>query len=606
MLTRRRFLKAAACVPFALTGCTHKPNTGASTPSAPGITPVIPVTTILDPARAIAAPQVTDHPIRFTDISQRAGLHWTFTNGATGRHLFIETVGGGVAFLDYNGDGLLDIFALQEGPVPGATGAERNFPTRSVLYRNNGDGTFTDVTESAGLAGSLGYGMGVSVADYNNDGWPDLYLTAYGGSRLFRNNRNGTFTDVTQSAGIADVSSELSWPLTSAWGDYDNDGHLDLFVCHYCRWQPPGKVCTAPDGKPSYCAPEVYEPSHCRLYHNNGDDTFTDVTRTAGIDRLQGKSMGAVWIDYDGDGWMDLFVSNDSMPNFLLHNNRNGTFSDRGIFAGVAYAEAGQAYAGMGIGVGDYDRDGREDLFIVNFAGQPKSVFHNLGSGLFERASRLTRIANTDLRFLAFGLECFDYDNDGWLDLIVGNGHVQDRMDPSNPGSSYAQSQQLFHNNRDGTFVEDLHSLGDLVLPRVTRGLAVGDYNNDGAVDVLMVSQSGPLQLYRNEGGNANGWITFRLEGVQCNRDAYGARVTIHSSNGRQVRWIRGSSSYCSHSDSRLTFGLQNASGITEGEIVWPGGHRQTFSALSGNRFYWVREGNVPLPDPRIHNLTRF
>jgi hypothetical protein len=600
MLTRRRFLKAAACLPIALAGCVRKQGAGSTAAAIPGTTPLIPITTVFDPGHAAASPQVTDHPIRFTDISQSAGLRWTFTNGATGRHLFIETVGGGVAFFDYDGDGLLDIFAVQGGPVPGATGAERNFPTRSVLYRNNGDGTFTDVTESAGLGADMGYGMGVSVADYNNDGRPDLYITAYGGNHLFRNNGDGTFTDVTQSAGIAAVSSELPWPLTSAWGDYDNDGHLDLFVCHYCRWQPPGKVCTASDGKPNYCAPEAYEPSHCRLFHNNGDGTFTDVTRAAGIDTLQGKSMGAVWLDYDGDGWMDLFVSNDSMPNFLLHNNRDGTFTDRGILAGVAYADAGQAFAGMGIAVGDYDRDGREDLFVVNFAGQPKSVFHNMGSGLFENASRLTGIANTDLRFLGFGLECFDYDNDGWLDLVVGNGQVMDRMDPRNPGSSYAQSQQLYHNAHDGTFVEDLRSLGDLVLPRVTRGLAVGDYNNDGGTDVLMVSQTGPLQLYRNDGGSANNWITFRLEGVRCNRDAYGARVTIHSPNGRQVRWVRGSSSYCSHSDSRLTFGLRDATEITEGEIVWPGGHRQQFGALSGNRFFWVREGDAPVLDPRV------
>jgi hypothetical protein len=604
MLTRRHFLQTIAAIPLTVAGCGRKraADSGSATTLAPA---AVPVTTVIDPTRVSAAQLVTRYPIRFTDVSRSAGLTWTFNNGATGRHLFIETVGGGVALFDYNGDGLLDIFAVQGGPGPGAAaGAESSFPTRCVLYRNNGNGTFTDVTAAAGLGGNLGYGMGVAVADYNNDGHPDLYITAYGGNHLYRNNGDGTFTDVTESAGVGDASTPPPCPLTAAWGDYDNDGHLDLFVCHYVSWQQPGKVCAAPDGRPEYCAPEEYDPSHCRLYHNNGDGTFTDVSHHAGLDRLQGKSMGAVWLDYDDDGWMDLFVTNDSMPNFLLHNNRDGAFTDRAVLAGVAYGEAGQALAGMGIAVGDYDRDGREDLFVVNFAGQPKSVFHNSGAGLFEPAARRTRIADTDMRYLGFGIECFDYDNDGWLDLVIGNGHVYDRPDPRTPGASYAQSQQLFHNGHDGTFAEDLRSLGDLAQPRVTRGLAVGDYDNDGAVDVLMVSQTGPLQLYRNEGGNLNGWITFRLEGVRCNRDAYGARVTIDSANGRQVRRVRGSSSYCSHSDSRLTFGLGEAHGITGGEIVWPGGRRQKLGALAGRSFYWVREGDAPKLDPRVHRTA--
>ena len=309
--------------------------------------------------------------------------------------------------------------------------------------------------------------------------------------------------------------------------------------------------------------------------------------------------MSAVWLDYDDDGWMDLFVTNDALPNFLLHNNRNGTFTDRAILAGVALDDQGRAASGMGVGAGDYDNDGREDLFVVNYSGQPKSILHNLDGGIFESASYHSGIASTNLQYLGFALECFDYDLDGWQDLIVGNGHVLDHMDESTAGSSYAQSQQLFHNNHQGTFTEDLHSLGDLALPRVTRGLAVGDFDNDGDLDVIMVSQTGPLQLFRNDGGNQNHWITLRLEGVKSNRDALGAKVTLQTEQGKRTQWVHGSSSYCSHSDTRLTFGLGDEARILAGEVRWPDGKTQTFGPLEAGAFYWLREGQPPIPDPR-------
>ncbi len=599
MLTRRHFLHALAGGALTLAGC--KTRSG-----PPGGTPAVAVTTVVDPKAAAAAPLLTRHPLQFTDVSGPAGLHWAYRNGATGKHHMIETTGGGVAFFDYNNDGLLDIFAVQSGPDPGAGPAEKDFPTQSVLYRNNGDGTFTDVTQGSGLGGNLGYGQGVTVADYDNDGWQDLYVTAYGGNHLFRNNRDGTFTDVTEKAGVADLAAELPWPLSAAWGDYDNDGRLDLFVCHYARWSLAlDKPYENATGKMAYDRPQVYQPSQDRLYHNNGDGTFTDVTRRAGLDKLKGKSMSAVWMDYDEDGWQDLFVTNDTMPNFLLHNNRDGTFTDRAILAGVGLDDQGRAASGMGLGVGDYRNDGREDLFVVNFAGQSKSVFHNLGGGVFESASYHSGIQSTNLQYLGFGLECFDYDLDGWQDLIVGNGHVLDHMDESTAGSSYAQSQQLFHNGRDGTFAEDLHSLGDLARPRVTRGLAVGDFDNDGDQDVLMVSQTGPLQLFRNDGGNQNRWVTLRLEGVQCNRDALGAKVTLLTDQGKRTQWVHGSSSYCSHSDTRLTFGLGEAGRVLSGEVLWPGGggkgtRTQRFGMLAAGAFYWLRQGQAPVPDPRV------
>jgi len=594
---RRHFVTLLAGGLTALAGC-HPPSSGLPSPKAGASGP----SSILDPAKAQAAPALTRHPVRFTDVTQAAGLNWRYSDGASGKYLYIEPSGGGVALLDYNQDGLLDIFAPQGGPVPGAlTPAEKNFPTRNVLYRNNGDGTFTDVTVGSGLEHYTGYGQGVSVADYNNDGWPDLYITAYGGSHLMRNNGDGTFTDVTQAAGVADIAAELPFPLSSAWADYNNDGHLDLFVCHYVRWSPAlNRECRMPDGSLSYCRPQIFDPSSCRLYRNKGDGTFTDVTQSSGIGRLLGKSMGAAWFDYDDDGWMDLFVTNDGVSNFLLHNNRDGTFSEVGLAAGVALGGDSTPLAGMGIGVGDYTNEGRESLFVVNFTQQPKSVFHNVGNGVFIDAAISSGIAGTNRQFIGFGMECFDYDLDGFKDLVVGNGHVLDRKEVELNGSSYEQSQQLLHNQGGGTFADDQRSLGDLVFPRVTRGLAVGDIDNDGDLDIVMIGQNEPLQLFRNDGGNANGWITLRLEGVHCNRDAIGAKVVLKAGGRTQTQWVRGGSSYCSHSDIRVTFGLGEVQACEQLEIRWPDGRQQHCGALAGDAFYWIRQGDPAKLDPRV------
>jgi hypothetical protein len=530
-------------------------------------------------------------------------LTWKFDNGADGKFYLVESIGGGVAFIDYNNDGLLDIFAVQSGRAPGYKDYDRSVATRNVLYRNNGDGTFTDVTAQSGLDMPTGYGQGVSVADFDNDGWPDLYITGYGGNHLFRNNRDGTFTDVTRQAGVSDLTlatapSEPAWSTSSAWADYDNDGFLDLFVCHYCQWSA-----TVDDSRPvrtDYSAPYGYPPSTCRLYHNNGNGTFTDVSAQAGLNRVFGKSLSAAWIDYDDDGWMDVFVTNDTMPNVLLHNNRDGTFTDKAVAAGVAYNASGQPSAGMGIGVCDYLNEGRPDIFVVNFSHELKSVKHNLGHGVFEDAVQSTGIAATNLNYLGFGLECLDYDLDGRPDVVIGNGHVFTNIHDYDPyGGTYAQSQQLFHNEGHGKFVQDDHSLGDLANPRVTRGLAVGDFDNDGDVDIVMVSQTGPLQLYRNDGGNANHWVTFRLEGVKSNRDAVGARVRVRTKRGTQTQWVKGGSSYCSHSDLRLTFGLGDEASVESVEVRWPSGLRQSFAGVAANHFYRFIEGHAPEIDVR-------
>lgn len=507
-----------------------------------------------------------------------------------------------MALFDYNNDGRLDIFAVQGGPLPNSPPDDSVFSTQNVLYRNNGDGTFTDVTKEAGLLGPTGYGQGVSVADYNNDGWLDLYITAIGGNHLFRNNGDGTFTDVTREAGVADqflpgLPKMQCWPTSSAWGDYDNDGFLDLFVCHYCQWSP---EIEQSDTFGEFPAPMQFPASHCRLYHNNGNGTFTDVTSRAKLEGLWGKSLSAVWIDYDSDGWPDLFVTNDTMANFLLHNNRNGTFTNVADAAGAAYNSMGHATASMGIGVSDYMHEGREDLFVVNYAEELKTVLLNLG-GVFQNASLSSGVSTANLHYLGFGLECFDYDLDGWPDIIIGNGDVSPMVaKASTDGETYAQSQLLLHNEGNGVFLEDDRSLGDLVTPRVTRGLAVGDYDNDGDIDVLMVSQLGNLTLFRNDGGNKNHWITIRLEGVRSNRDAVGAKLTLVTKAGHQTQWVRSGSSYCSHSDMRVTFGLGRETNVKSLEILWPSGVRQNFQNLAANRFYLVREGASPDIDPRI------
>ncbi len=600
-LTRRSFVLAVGSI--AVVGCNflRSRQDPAQIPAA--------ISTVITPAVAESSPQIASVPVTFRDVSRAAGVSWTFNNGSpnndTTREPFIVQTGGGVALWDFNNDGLLDIFAVQGGPLPYAPAGGVAFSTQNVLYRNNGNGTFTDVTREAGLLGPTGYGQGVSVADYNNDGHLDLYITAIGGNHLYRNNGDGTFTDVTESAGVADkfipgLHGHMCWPTSSAWGDYDNDGFLDLFVCHYCQWSP---EIDRDDTIGQFPAPMQFPPSHCRLYHNNGDGTFTDVTDRANLQGLWGKSLSAVWIDYDSDGWPDLFVTNDTMPNFLLHNNRDGTFTNRAVEAGAAYDRMGHATASMGIGVSDYLHEGREDLFVVNYSGESKTVLHNMG-GVFQDAAQSSGITDANLHFLGFGLECFDYDLDGWPDIIIGNGHVSPMVAKAAiDGETFAQSQLLLHNQGDGKFVQDNRSLGDLVVPRVTRGLAVGDFDNDGDVDVVMVSQQGPLSLYRNDGGNRNNWITLRLEGVRSNRDAVGAKVTIVTAAGRQTQWVRSGSSYCSHSDMRLTFGLKGEHHVLAIEVRWPSAKRQRFKSLSANRFYWLREGAALVDDPRIPKL---
>lgn len=559
--------------------CTHRRNL----PPAPG-----------------AAAAATRAPGAFADVTEQAGLRFTQTNGAAGRFLLVETTPGGCAFLDYDRDGWLDAFFVQSGPPPGSPPGAARPPC--ALYRNNGDGTFRDVTAAAGLDQiDQGYAQGVAVGDCDNDGFPDLFLTAYGGCRLLRNDKGARFIDATKTAGVAGDERAARWATGAAWGDYDRDGDLDLIVTHYAPWTPADdKACTNARGRRTYCSPEVYDPETPRLYRNDGKARFTDVTAAMGLDRVQGRGLGVVWLDYDQDGWPDLFIACDMTPNLLLRNRGGKRFEEIGLAAGVAYGPDATVLAGMGIAVGDYDNSGRQSLLITNFSNQPNVLFRNAGAALFEDATFVSGIGQASMKYLAWGAEFLDYDNDGQLDLIVGNGHVDPFIADAAPETTYRERKLLFRNQGNGRFRDASEALGDLAEERVTRGLAVGDFDNDGRVDVLDNSHNLPARLYRNVGKESGHFVTFRLEGVQSNRDATGALVWVTVAGRRRVAEVRNGSSYASTSDRRLHFGLGAAARIDKVEVRWPSGRHQTFAGLAADTFYYLREGAVPLPDPEV------
>ncbi|CCW34450.1 hypothetical protein CTKA_00531 [Chthonomonas calidirosea] len=530
------------------------------------------------------------YPGPFRDVTKEARLHFRYDNDASPQHRFVETTGGGCAFLDFDRDGLLDIFAVQGGPAPGSVPRPR---PPSALYRNRGDGTFEDVTADVGLAVDMGYGQGVAVGDYLNTGWPALLVTTYGGVRLFRNDK-GHFHEVTREAGLVQ-RGEPHWATSACWFDYDKDGWLDLFVCHYVSWFPDvDRPCADERGELVYCLPTEYLGDTCVLYHNNRDGTFTDVTKEAGLAQLVGKALGVVDLDYDNDGWPDLYVTNDMLPNWLLQNQHNGHFKEVAVQAGVAVGPEGEALSGMGVVAADLTNHGLPDLFVGNFSHQPRSYFRNNGDGTFSFMPDPVSVGNASQPYLTFGLECLDYDLDGYLDLVLGNGHINDVLGDRGR-VTYRERQILLHNRGDGHFVEDRDRGGDLQIPRVTRGLAVGDYNNDGRPDILVSGPKMPLTLFRNVGGSSHHWIGFQLEGTHTNRDAIGTRVTIRVGDRVQTRWVRGASSYCSQSDRRVLFGLGTATVVEDVEIHWLSGLRERLGPLAADRYYSIKEGRMSL-----------
>ena len=529
---------------------------------------------------------------QFIDVTQSSDIHFVHHTGASGQKYMVETMGSGAAFIDYDRDGYQDLFVVNSNVLPGDTSSTR--PTYK-LYRNRGNGTFIDVTEKAGIGGS-GYGMGVAVGDYDNDGWDDIFVTNWGSNILFHNNGNGTFTDVTLKAGFGG----RHWSTSAAFADYDNDGYLDLFVCNYVDFKlEENKWCG--DRKPgyrSYCTPEVYEGTSSALYHNNRDGTFTDVTRRAGVYNAKGKALGVVWGDYNNDGYIDLLVANDTEPNLLYRNNGDGTFTEVGLQAGVAYGENGKALSGMGVDFGDYDNDGHLDAFITNLDFQYNSFFRNNGalpngkhSGTFESVGMQTRTSPVSLLFSGFGVGFYDFDNDGWPDIFVANGHVIDNIRLYRQDVTYAERKFLFLNKGDGTFAETAAQCGRaLMAPEVSRGAAFGDYDNDGDIDVFVVNNGGRATLLRNDGGNRKNWITIKAVGTRSNRDAIGARLTLVADGMTQMKDVKNSGSYCSASDLRVHFGLGSATQVSSLEIKWPRGAIQKLSNLRANQFLTVKE----------------
>jgi len=541
------------------------------------------------PSKGAAAPSPArpSGPIEFHDVTKQAGIHFKHNSGAFGKKYLPETMGSGVCVLDYDNDGWQDILFVNSMDWPGHPGAAKSYP---ALYHNNKDGTFTDVTREAGLA-IESYGLGCAVADYDNDGFEDIYITTVGSSHLFHNLGNGKFADVTLKAGVADPGFATS----ALWFDYDNDGKLDLFVLHYIDWSiAKDQYCTLDNKNKSYCTPQTYKGESSTLFHNRGDGTFENVTKRAGLHDPTSKSLGVAMLDYDNDGWMDLFVANDTEPNKLYHNNHNGTFSDVGVQVGVAFSESGRVRAGMGVDAGDYDASGWQSLVIGNFTNESMSLYRNDGSGLFADEEVPSGIRQMSLQALTFACFFFDYDLDGRLDIFAANGHVSDDISVVQPTLRYAQPAILFHNKGDRRFEDASAKVGAAMQQAVVgRGAAYLDYDNDGDLDLVITANNGPARLLRNENGNQNDLLRVKLVGTRSNRDGIGAKVTLTTSTGaRLFRMVKTGSSYASQSELPLTFGLGKPdAGATVGiEIIWPSGQKDSLSKISANQFITIKE----------------
>ncbi|HKE35302.1 MAG TPA: CRTAC1 family protein [Candidatus Acidoferrum sp.] len=533
-----------------------------------------------------AAPQGSS--IQFHDITQQAGIHFVHNNGAFGKKYLPETMGPGVAFMDYDNDGWPDIFLVNGMDWPGH-GQKHSTPK---LYHNNHDGTFTDVTHKAGLDTEI-FGMGVAVGDYDTDGFDDLFVTAYGQNRLFHNDGNGTFTDVTQKAGL---QGPKEFSTSAAWVDYDKDGHLDLVVANYVQWSLETDLyCTLDGQSKSYCTPESYKGTAVRLWHNRGNGTFEDVAQKAGLGDATSKTLGVAVLDYDNDSWPDLLFSNDTQPNKLYRNNGNGTFTEKAVVAGVAFSEDGVARAGMGVDAADYDHSGYPSVLITNFSNQMISLYHNEGKGLFVDEAPRSEIGRATLLTLGFGCFFFDYDLDGWPDVLIANGHIDADIQRVQANVKYAMPPHLFRNMGKGKFEEVTKSMGTaFAAPRVGRGAAYADINNDGRLDLLLSSNAGPVYLFRNEAQGAaaaNRSLRIKLMGTKSNRDGIGAVVKLSAGGDPQTQMLRSGSSYLSASELVLTFGLLQRDKADAIEIRWPSGQIDRLSSVPAGATITVTEG---------------
>ena len=523
--------------------------------------------------------------IHFQDITAQAGIRFTHNNGAFGKKWLPETMGPGCAFIDYDNDGYPDLLLVNGTDFQGHPHAGATTPK---LYHNNHDRTFTDVTRRAGLAIPM-FGLGVAVGDYDNDGFDDLFLTALGQSRLFHNNGNGTFTEVTKTAGMWGPSE---FSTSAAWLDYDRDGKLDLVVANYVQWSEQGDLyCTVDGAHKSYCTPESYKGTSIRLWHNLGNRKFEDATQKAGLGDPTSKSLGIAILDYNEDGWPDMVIANDTQPNKLYLNKKNGTFEERGVAAGIGFSEDGVARAGMGADAADYDRSGHPSLIISNFANQMVSLYHNEGNGLFVDEAPQSEVGRATLVTLGFGCFFFDYDNDGWPDIFVADGHIEDQIERVQKRVSYAEPPHLFRNLGGGKFTEVTGHMGkSFAAPKVARSAAYGDIDNDGYPDILLTTNAGPAYLFHNEGG-ANHSLRIKLAGTRSNRDGIGAVVRVTSGSDKQWKMLRSGSSYLSQSELVLTFGLAGQTKVDSVEIQWPSGQLDKLSNIEAGQTITVQEG---------------
>jgi predicted NUDIX family NTP pyrophosphohydrolase len=536
-------------------------------------------------ARANAAP---GGPIFEAIAPSASGITWVHENAMSPNRYLPETMGPGVAFVDYDNDGWMDLFMVNSGACDFYQPPK---PLKNALYKNNRDGTFTDVTDKAGVAGGKEFGMGCAIADYDNDGYQDILVTAYGRCTLYRNNGNGTFTDVTDKAGVA----APGWTTSAVWFDYDNDGKLDLFLCSFVEFSLKSNVICGDNklGKRFYCIPRVFKPTHNLLFHNNGDGTFTEAQAGTDIQKALGKGLGVVATDINGDGLMDLFVANDTVQNFLFVNRGKGRWDEIGLMSEVGYSANGTPRSGMGVDAADINGDGRQDLFVANVDQEMFSLYRNDGNESFTDIAAANGVAQATRLMSGWGLKFFDYDNDGLVDLFLANGHPDDMIDNYSQAVKYKEPLLLFHQDNG-----QLHNVSAASGPIFTksfpaRGLAIGDFNNDGRIDVLIGNNGGPPVLLRNNSGAENHWLGVRLQGVKGNRDAVGARITWSAGGVKRSRLKNNGGSYLSSHDMREVLGLAKAAKLDWLEIQWPqpSGRTERFTDLPVDRYITITEG---------------
>jgi hypothetical protein len=559
--------------------------------------------TLVLPSRVLAAQSSKTPgppiPVRYTDVRESAKITFQQDSTQTEEKYYLETMGTGVAWIDYDQDGLMDLYFVQSA----ATDLYKPpRPIRSALYHNNGDGTFTDVTEKAGVGGEGHYGQGVAVGDFENDGYSDLYVTGYGRAILYHNNGNGTFTDITTKSGVAD---EGGWSTSAGWFDYDKDGWLDLVVTNYIEWSPKNNLYCGErrPGYRSYCHPGNYKGQRIKLYHNNHDGTFTDVSDVSGVGKPEAKGMGVVLADFNNDGWTDIAIANDSWPNFLFINKHNGTFEDVSLVSGLAASEDGRYEAGMGIDASDVDGDGWMDVYITHLDFELNRLYRNSQDGTFTDETYRSRIGNKAVLLSGVAAKFLDYDNDGWNDILQLNGAMLDNVSLYHGEVSYKEPMLMYRNLGKGEFDKVSDSLGsDFMRPIVGRGLATADYDNDGDIDIVTNNRGDFPSLLRNDGGNANNWLTVQLVGTKSNRDGIGASLKLTSEGFVQVDQAKGGMSYMSASDPRIHFGLGKRAKIASLEITWPSGQVDRLTNVPINQIITAKEGAgiVPRQFPKI------